>query len=164
MTKRICPKHNVPLTKHGGKLYCLECLRTAASVYETQQAAQKRWRNSKRGKEKIKAHEQGKGKDARSRYLHSTKYKARRKEYNKRIQESLQIARVQLHEATKREPEFTKHRLTALVRDVKDILSWGKRISLAEVTEIGRGYGLDILPEQAKQLVDQARELMPKGQ
>ena len=158
----LCPKHNIPLTKHNGKYYCVECLRASAMVYETQQAAQKRWRNSDRGKELIKQHEQGKGKAARSRYLHSKKYKSRRREYNERIKESLQIARAQLHEAAKIEPALTKQKYSSLVREIKDVLSWGRRISLTEVTEMARGYELDISNEQAKELIGQARELMPK--
>jgi len=162
MNERICTKHNTPLTLHKKKWYCMECLRASAIVHETQQNAQKRWRQSERGKAHIKAHEQTKGKEARQRYLHSKKYKARRKEYNERIKESLQIARAQLHEAATVEPGLTHFKFDALIRDIKDSMSWGRRPSQQEIIEWGRGYALTITPEQAKELTAKARELMPK--
>jgi uncharacterized Zn finger protein (UPF0148 family) len=158
LTNKLCPKHNIPLVTVKGKLYCPECLRAAAIIQETQKAAQKRWRQSARGKARIKAHEQGKGKEARSRYLHSTKYKARRKEYNERIKESLQIARAQLHEAAKVEPAYTQQKLSALCRDIKDAMSWGRKPPIQDIITWGKDYELTITPQQANELIKKARE------
>jgi len=155
---KTCPKHDEPLVRVGKAWHCKSCLYAAHLTHEAQKNAQKRWRDSEKGKQKIREHETGKGKAARERYLKSPKYKARRKEYNERLKESLAIARAVRKEATHFEPEFTKQKISALMRDIHDYMSWGRAPSIAEVTEWAEGYNLQLTEDQVRELIIETRE------
>lgn len=141
---------------------CEYCLRASAIIYDSQKEATKRWRKSAQGREAVQRYEQGKGKEARERYLKSEKYKQRRKEYNQRMKESLNIRRDTIKlEAARADPEHTTQKLTAVVRDLKDgWLSWGKRPDESDVIKLCEGYGIEgVTPEQAQELLNRAKEL-----
>jgi hypothetical protein len=94
--KHFCDKHNHP-QKYSRKhklWYCTDCLYAAYLSNQAQQEAVKRYRNTDKGKDAQRRYEQSEGgQTARQRYLKSDKYKQRRKEYNQRLKESLQLAR-----------------------------------------------------------------------
>ena len=91
-----CPKCGSRMTLYEptGMYYCKPCLQASFLTDEAQKEAQKRYRQSSKGKIATHNYEQSeKGKVARLKYFKSPKYKQRRKEYNERIRESLRIAR-----------------------------------------------------------------------
>lgn len=163
---RKCTKHNI-LLKHSETekvWYCPECLRNAHNSWKAQQEAVRRYRNSDKGKEAQDRYENSdKGQAARNRYLKSSKYKQRRKEYNQRLQESLQIAR----EAKKAAPRVHKvlkalpPNLPPLVTDIleyQDLI--GRSPSTADVKEWSVDlYKKHITTEQARKLIKQAEGL-----
>lgn len=155
-----CPKHDEPLVRVDSEWYCKTCIYASHLTIEAQKEAQKRWRESERGKQRIREHEQTTGKEARMRYLHSPKYKQRRKEYNERLKESLEMARAVRKEAMKTlGPETIMQKMSALTRDIKDYMSWGTRPKLEEIQEWAESYNLTITPEQALELIQKAREM-----
>lgn len=154
-----CPKHDEPLVKIERKWYCQSCIYAAHLTCEAQKEAQRRWRESERGKQKISDWEKGPGKPSRQRYLKGPKYKAARRRYNDTLKESLEIARSIRKEAMATlGPEMLKQKMDTLTRDIKDYMSWGTRPKLEEIVQWAEGYNLTITLEQAQELIERAKE------
>jgi len=122
--ERICPVHSKPLkySKKLRKWYCPECLYSSYLTHQAQQEAVKRYRQSEKGKESERKYELSeKGLVARGKYLTSEKYKQRRREYNARLKESLQIARMAREERATTEKEVEVRRTSELMPLIQDI-------------------------------------------
>jgi molecular chaperone GrpE (heat shock protein) len=163
MPKQLCPKHNIPLTysrKHK-RYFCKECLYASFLTHQAQQASYKKWHQSAKGKASVKKYEQTTGRAARERYLHSDKYKQRRREYNERLKESLRIARIALAERATREKEEERIRTTELaplIQDIREYIdSLGRTPTSAEVTKWARdAYSLTLSKDRAQELITKA--------
>jgi len=163
MTKRIvknCEKCGSQLkySRHLKQWYCPACLYGAYLTHQAQAKASKKWRQSPQGKARIRDWEHTeKGKAARERYLKSDKYKQRRKEYNERLKESMKIAHAAHEALRKEEPGLTQAKMSALVRDIRDFASWGRRPTLEEVADMAtKEYNLTISLSEASKLRDTA--------
>lgn len=163
--KRTCPIHDKPLTysRKLRKWYCKDCLFSSFLTYQAQQAAVKRYRQSKKGKEAERKYElSNKGKEARDRYLKSEKYKEARKAYNERLKESLRIARLaQLERATKEkdvEIRRTEESLP-LIQDIREYLDvMGRTPEPAEVIIWADAYGITLTHKKASELIKRAQQ------
>lgn len=166
--ERTCTKHAKPL-KFSRKLktwYCPDCLLAAHLTHQAQQEAVKRYRESDKGKEAQKRYEQGKGKDARQRYLKSGKYKERRKEYNQRIKESLQIARA-ARVGAPRMRKVVKELPPGSPPIIADILEYQEMVGRSPSPTDVKEWSQDIYKKQittavAQKLIGQAEDLPPK--
>ncbi len=164
MDSKTCLIHNCKLTysrKHK-QYYCKECLYSSYLTHQAQLEAERRYRQSEKGKTAERKYEESpKGKTARERYLKSDKYKQRRKEYNQRLKESLQIARVVLAERATREKEEERQRteeLMPLIQDIREYADTMGRLPLAsEVTKWARdAYGAVLSLNSATKLINKA--------
>jgi hypothetical protein len=161
--KQFCPTHNTPLTysrKHK-RYFCKECLYASYLTHQAQQAAYRRWRQSEKGKAAVKKYEQTTGKAARERYLHSEKYKQRRKEYNERLKESLRLARLAMTERATHEKEEERVRIAELAPLVQDIREYidvmGKAPAAHQVVKWAQdAYGITLSQDRAQELITKA--------
>jgi hypothetical protein len=126
-----------------------------------QNEAVRRYNATEKHKISEKNYEQGTGKTARERYLKSDKYKARRREYNQRLQESLRIARSAHLERAKSETVKEVRRTEEFADLLEDVRSYfDSRNKTPTTTNIIKwakdSYGKEITEAQAKKIIDQA--------
>ncbi len=161
---KTCLIHNCKLTysrKHK-QWYCKECLYASFLTQQAQQNAAKRYSQSEKGRASERRYElSDKGKVSRERYLKSDKYKQRRREYNQRLKESLQIARLALAEKATKEKVEERQRTDELMPLIQDIREYadtmGMSPSPAEVTKWARdAYGLSLPTPRAIELIHKA--------
>ena len=159
---RICPKHNIPL-KYDDKVgwYCKDCLFSSYLTQQAQDAAVKRYNKTAKHKNAEKKYEQGTGKTARDKYLHSDKYRQRRREYNERLAESLRIARA-AHTgravSEKQVERKQKEEFAELIEDIREYLdTQGRQPTAKNVTHWAKeNYNKTISLDQAKTIIERA--------
>jgi hypothetical protein len=153
----ICDIHGEPKVKLHNQWYCKTCLYNSHLTVQAQKNAVKRWRQSEKGKVSEKTYEQGKGKAARDRYLHSDKYKAARKRYNERLKESLAITRSVRVESAKgiTQVELDVPILSGLVAEIREYYdNYSKVPSVANIIQTAkRDYNTIIDEVKAKELI-----------
>lgn len=163
--KHICPIHNVPMEyiRKFRKHYCKECLHAAFLTAQAQQAAVKRYRQSEKGKKSARKYEQSEqGQVARTKYLKSEKYKQRRREYNQRLRESLQIARLAHLDQASAEKDVERQRteeFMPLVQDIREFLdAMGHTPLPSRVAKWSEDlYGIPITNLKAAELIVRAQ-------
>jgi len=157
---KVCSKHGETLVKIGKDWYCKSCLHAAHLTNEAQKEAQRRWRQSSRGKQKVREWATGPGKETRERYLKGPKGMAKRlelrKKYNEQLKEAQAISRAGGHDrGTTFTSEQLSQKLAALARDIWDTGSWRQKPTVDEVIKNAATYGLELTHDQAQKLIDE---------